>query len=80
MHERLAEVRPLPSASERIRYIARSRSNCGVKQAGILVGDPIEIVLSDDQLSGGIPHRDGNRCRVHIHADVFATIHRGAPF
>jgi hypothetical protein len=33
-----------------------------------------------DQLSGGIPHCDGNRCRVHIHGDVFATIHRERSF
>ncbi|PYU45031.1 MAG: hypothetical protein DMG54_07315 [Acidobacteria bacterium] len=33
-----------------------------------------------DQLSGDIPHRDGNRCRVHIHSDVFVTIQRGRSF
>src|SRR5262245_55409756 len=35
---------------------------------------------SMDQLPRGIQHRDGNRCRVHIHTDIFKAIHRGRSF
>ena len=48
------------------------------------VHDPREIFadgqISPGQLSGGISHRDGNRCGVHIHSDAFVTIHWGRSF